>query len=119
MGLPPQGRIAVPTGSRTAGGPVMSDYLHASSRQLNDAILTCEQMGSPGHATLFRAVRDRQISLAIVPRDAPISHKGLNQSQRPMAVLLANDDGASSGPAGFRSWRRLKSWAGCGLIHAA
>jgi|tagenome__1003787_1003787.scaffolds.fasta_scaffold20307639_2 hypothetical protein len=97
----------------------MSDYLHASSRQLNDAILTCEQMGSLGHATLFRAVRDRQINLAIVPRDAPITDKMLNRSQRPMVVLLADDDGASTGSAGFRSWRRLKTWAGCALVHAA
>jgi len=72
-----------------------------------------------GHAALFRAVRGRQISLIVATRGTPISHKVLNQSQRPTVVLLGDDDGASSGPAGFRSWRRLKSWAGCGLIHAA
>src|SRR4051794_11144416 len=97
----------------------MTDFLHGNPNRLNDAILMCEQMGSLGHATLFRAVRDRQISLAIVPRDAPITDKMLNRSQRPMVVLLVDDDGASTGPAGFRSWRRLTTWAGCALVHAA
>src|SRR4051794_11062401 len=97
----------------------MDDYVHASSRQLDDTIVMCEQMGSLGHATLFRAVRDRQISLTIVPRDAPITDKMLTRTQRPMVVLVADDDGAGSGPGGFRSWQRLKTWAGCALVHAA
>jgi hypothetical protein len=97
----------------------MDDFIHAPSSQLNDTILLCEQMGSPGHAALFRTVRDRQISLVVVPRDAPISDKVLNRSQRPMVVLVGDDDGASTGPSGFRAWRRLKQWAGCALVHAA
>jgi hypothetical protein len=27
--------------------------------------------------------------------------------------------GQLNGPAGFRSWQRLKTWAGCALVHAA
>jgi hypothetical protein len=95
----------------------MTDFLHGNPNRLNEAILMCEQMGSPGHAELFRACRDQQISL--VTREVSISDKVLNRSQRPMVVLLGDDDGHSSGPSGFRSWRRLKSWAGCALIHAA
>jgi hypothetical protein len=97
----------------------MNDYVRASSRQLDDVIVMCKKHGSLGHATLFRAVRDRQINLIVVARNMAISDEALNRSQKPMVVLLGDDDGASSGPAGFRSWRRLKSWAGCGLIHAA
>jgi hypothetical protein len=97
----------------------MDDFIHAPPSLLNDAIVMCEQLSSPGHATLFRAVRDRQINLIVVVRNTSISDEALNRSQKPMVVLLGDDDGASRGPAGFRSWRRLKSWAGCGLIHAA
>src|SRR3954451_6432303 len=95
------------------------DYIHASPSRLDSAIGTCEQLGSPGHAVLFRAVRDRQISLILMPRDAPVSDKVLNRSQRPLICLLGDDDGASTGPAGFRSWQRLKGWAGSAMVHAA
>jgi|tagenome__1003787_1003787.scaffolds.fasta_scaffold20713806_1 hypothetical protein len=97
----------------------MDDFIHAPSSLLNDAIVMCEQLGSAGHVTLFRAVQDRQINLIIVARGTPISDAALNRSKRPMIVLLGDDDGAGSGPTGFRSWRRLRTWAGCGLIHAA
>src|SRR3954471_14383213 len=97
----------------------MDDFLHAPPTMLNDAIVMCEQLGSAGHVTLFRAVQDRQIGLAVVGRGTPITDAALSHSKRPLIVLLGDDDDASSGPAGFPSWRRLKSWAGYGMIHAA
>jgi hypothetical protein len=79
----------------------------------------CEQSDSTGHAALFTAVRDGRISLAILPRNAPITDEVLNRSSRPKLVLLGDDDGHSTGPAGFRAWQKLRPWANCGLVHAA
>jgi hypothetical protein len=87
--------------------------------QLDDAIRLSEELGSPGHATLFAAARAGQISVMIVPRNAPVTDAMLTGARRPLVALLSDDDQFASGPSGFRSWPKLRAWARYAMIHAA
>lgn len=98
----------------------MSDFLHISEAgQINDLIVRAEAMDAPGRAELLRGVRDAGINTIFVDRFAVVPMKALRQTLRPLLVVVGDDDFASTGPAAWPSWNRLKTWARGALLHAA
>ncbi len=68
---------------------------------------------------VFRAARDGLIHLVAPGRDATIPKRILDETRRPVVVLIGDDGHASTGPEGWRCAKRLRYWARGGIVHAA
>jgi hypothetical protein len=88
--------------------------------RLADAIAVLERAGDQCAVSLFRAVRDRRIALGFVPRGVRGGGiRSIKRARLPAVVLLPDDDGLSTGPAGFPAARSVLRWCRGLLLHAA
>jgi hypothetical protein len=75
---------------------------------------------TPHALPLFRAARDGLIGIVMPLRDT--GWRFLRQTDdlnRPVVVLVGDDDHASTGPSGWKCARRLPEWAGAAIVHSA
>ena len=71
-----------------------------------------------GQLPLYVAVANRQMRLIGHIRRTRIQ-PSLLKSREPTVVIVADDDGASTGPAGWPQAEFLLRWAGSALLHGA
>jgi hypothetical protein len=93
-----------------------------TAADLNNAIITTEQVGAIGLAYLLRAVRDGRC--ACFPLLPDTSNNELKRfihgaSRRPAIALIGDDDGMDRGPAGWRLAKRAIDWARSVVVHAS
>jgi hypothetical protein len=86
--------------------------------QIDRLIAAAASMNLPGRVELLRAVRIGSINLVDIDRLAAAPMKALEQSPRPVLVVVGDDDYASTGPSGWASWQRLSYWARVAMVHA-
>jgi hypothetical protein len=89
---------------------------------MNDAIRFATAVGSSGIADLMRRERDRHHKLALVSSETSSTtlKKIIAATYNRLAIILTgDDDGFDLGPKGFRSARRILTWARWVLLHAA
>jgi hypothetical protein len=86
--------------------------------KLPELILRLEQAGQGFRIPILRAVFERRVSFVESARGGRIPAKVL-QDQRPHLILLGDDDGCSSGPAGWPQARKLLRWSRRVMLHAA
>lgn len=68
---------------------------------------------------LIRAARLGLICLIAVPRGVPPPRRLLEETKRPVCVLIGDDDHASTGPDAWPGARWLSYWAKASFVHAA
>jgi hypothetical protein len=88
------------------------------SEQINRLITHAAVMNLPGRVELLRAVRDGSINLVEIERKAEAPMRVIEQSPRPVVMLLGDDDYRATGPAGWAAWQRLSYWARGAMVHA-
>jgi hypothetical protein len=86
--------------------------------QLDRLIAHTAALELVGRVELFRAVRDGTINLIEVGREAPAPLRIMEQSPRPVVLVLGDDDYASTGPTGWAAWQRVSYWARAATVHA-
>jgi hypothetical protein len=86
--------------------------------QIDRLIAHASALGLRGRVELLRAVRDGAINLVEIGRQSAAPVRTLEQSPRPVVMVLGDDDYASTGPAGWTAWQRLSYWARCAMVHA-
>ena len=94
-------------------------FLHVSDHaRLNELISRASTVSHAGHLALLRAARDGIVDMAFMDRLAEAPIKALERAVRPAIVVVGDDDYASTGPAGWTAWQRLKYWGRGALVHA-
>ena len=73
---------------------------------------------APHTLPLLRAAASGALHLIVPGRDAGL-HPGRMAGDRPVCVLLGDDDGTSTGPSGFRCAKAMRKWARGAIVHAA
>jgi hypothetical protein len=86
--------------------------------QIDRLIAHAAMLNLPGRVELLRAVRARAINLVEIERKAPAPMRLIEQSSRPVMLILGDDDYAATGPAGWAAWQRLSYWARGAMVHA-
>jgi hypothetical protein len=79
--------------------------------QLDRLIAHAAALELVGRVELLRAVRDGSINLIEVSREAPAPIRVMEQSPRPVLLVIGDDDYASTGPCGWAAWQRVSYWA--------
>lgn len=74
---------------------------------------------APHYAELLRWVRSGAMALIEVPRDAIWPKRQLKAVQKPLLVLLGDDDEMATGPAGWRCLNAGCRWPRAAVVHAA
>ena len=74
---------------------------------------------APHALPIYRAARDGLLLLIQPGRSAQIPTKMLGRGERPIFVLIGDDDYQSTGPDGWSCALRVRRWARAGMIHAA
>lgn len=74
---------------------------------------------APFTLPLIRAARLGLIALAAVPRGVPPRRRLLEETKRPVCVLIGDDDHASTGPGAWPGARWLSYWGRAAIVHAA
>lgn len=88
--------------------------------QLTAAIGRAAHMGATGYIPVLKAVRAGLIDCVFVNRrDGMVSNRTLKTLQRPVLVIIGDDDHASTGPAGWASTAPLMRWTGAAMVHGA
>jgi len=83
------------------------------------AIARAEKIGATHLLPLLRAARAGQINVAVVGRGTAAPMGRLKRSTRPVVLLLGDDDGAPTGPAGWPQAGTLLHWCAATLVHSA
>src|ERR1700733_13015597 len=86
--------------------------------QIDRLIAHAATMNLVGRVELLRAVRDGSINLVEIERRADAPMRAIENSPRPVVIVLGDDDYRSTGPSGWAGWRRLSYWARCAMVHA-
>jgi hypothetical protein len=86
--------------------------------QIDRLIAAAASMNLPGRVELLRAVRDGSINFIEIGRQAAAPMRTIEQSLRPVVMLLGDDDYRSTGPSGWAAWQRLSYWARGAMVHA-
>jgi hypothetical protein len=86
--------------------------------QIDRLIAQCSTLGLPGGVELLRAVRDGAINLVEIERQAAAPMRAIENSPRPVVMLLGDDDYRSTGPSGWAAWQRLSYWARDAMVYA-
>jgi hypothetical protein len=76
-------------------------------------------MGDVAHAELFRGVLEAGIGLAVIGDRKARWDASAIPGDRPIVLLLGDDDYSSTGPLGWRAARGSLSWARAVFIHGA
>ena len=99
----------------------MTDTFQRATRENMDrAIDLMRRSGCHAHIPLFEAVRAGTLALVYVTdRTAPVSIGELKRMGKPVVVLIGDDDGQATGPAGWSCAVPVARWARTGLIHGA
>jgi len=74
---------------------------------------------APHQLPLLRAARDSLIALGAPVRAGSISRRTLESTGRPILILIGDDDGESTGPAGWACAKRLRYWGKRAMVHSA
>jgi hypothetical protein len=74
---------------------------------------------SPFALPIYRAARDGLINLIQPGRGAQVPQKMLDRPDRPVIVLVGDDDDQSTGPEAWACGLRVRRWARAGMVHAA
>jgi hypothetical protein len=84
--------------------------------QLVEVIARIQQMGETSHIPLLQRARNKDLNLAIATHGAPIPARMLS-SERPTAIILADDHPDALGTRGWPQVRRLLQWASAAVLH--
>ena len=87
--------------------------------ELAQTIARAEQIGAGHLVPLLRAARAGAINLAFVGRGTAAPMGRLKRSTRPMVLLVGDDDGAPTGPAGWPQAGTLLHWCSAAVVHSA
>jgi len=99
---------------------LMSDTFSVTSRDdMVRVIAACQAAGVTWRIPLLRAVMQKRIALVELRRETPAPIRDMERMNRPVVVLLGDDDGMVTGPAGWASVGRLQYWPRAVMIHAA
>jgi hypothetical protein len=93
-------------------------YQIGKPEQIDRLIAHAATMNLPGRVELLRAVRAGAINLVEIERRADAPMRAIENSPRPVIMLLGDDDYRSTGPAGWAAWQRLSYWARGAMVHA-
>jgi hypothetical protein len=86
--------------------------------EIDRLIVHASTLNLPGRVELLRAVREGAFNLVEVARDGAAPMRAIERSQRPVMVVLGDDDYAATGPSGWAAWQRLSYWARGAMVHA-
>ena len=103
---------------RNAGdGPVIGQLSYA---QLSDAINRARHTGSCAYVPILEAVRAGRVACVFVTRrDGMVSNRTLKTFERPVLVIVGDDDYGSTGPAGWTTKVPLMRWTRAVMVHGA
>lgn len=88
-------------------------------RNIEKAIGICKALGSDHHVPLLQAVGVGRIAMTMLgDRLARPNLYALNREKRSGLVLIGDDEGNTTGPAGWAAAAQAMQWARGGLIHA-
>jgi hypothetical protein len=86
--------------------------------QFDRLIALSASLGMVGQVELYRACREGRINLISLRRDTPLPRQLLRGSQRPLCVIVGDDDYCSTGPSGWACTPRLLRWCASAIVHA-
>jgi hypothetical protein len=86
--------------------------------QLDRLIAHAAALELVGRVELLRAVRRGEINLVEVSREASAPMLAMEQSPRPVVLVLGDDDYCATGPTGWAAWKRVSYWARAAMVHA-
>lgn len=97
----------------------MTSMDYVSDKGVIDRVIALAATHAPHRLPLYRAARDGTVMLVEVPRGATVPMRLLKRRDRPLIVLLADDDHLNTGPDAFPCMRRLRPWMKTAIVDAA
>lgn len=102
----------------------MPNVFHFPPDKLADLIWKSEQAGDTWHSPLYRAAREGNLNLLMVPpgERAPVSLLDPVKHRKPLVVILCGDPGDAAihhGPDAFPQTIRFMRWARFIMLHGA
>lgn len=98
--------------------PDGTPFLRLRRDRIADTFAAMPAFAQSPQAEIVRALAAGRCILACVTRSAAeIDLRALEQRRMPVVILFVDDDGRSSGPAGFPCARKALRWARAHFIH--
>lgn len=97
---------------------MVDPFQRATRDNLNRAIDVLRSTGAHAHVPLFEAVRSGSMALIYVTdRTATVSLQAVKQLSKPVLILIGDDDGKATGPAGWACAVSVTGWAKRAVVH--
>jgi len=91
----------------------------ASTRAQIERVAAIIAAVAPYQLPLLRAARDGLLALCGPTRAGSPPWRILESTRRPIIILIGDDDGESTGPAGWACAKHLRCWGKSAMVHAA